>query len=260
MNRAEQQRHVESLGVRPGTSRRFHCPACGGRLTLSVSALAGELAWLCFRASCDVRGRKSVARTMADMIHGLDPEDDPDVAPEFTPPSWWTDVQSSDAALRWMDRFHVMPAYEAGWVTLRYDPREDRVVFLLHDDALRLVDAVGRALEAETPKWRRYAASGLPFVVNPACKVAVVVEDCASACAVAAAGFTGVALMGTRLLSSHIATIRASKVALVALDPDAAAKALQIQHALGLWMPARMIMLEDDPKYFDPAELRVRFA
>jgi DNA primase len=136
---------------------------------------------------------------------------------------------------------------------------EDRVVFQVRDYERNLiVDAAGRALDrGALPKWRRYGRGGAPFVARPGTDVAVIVEDCASASVVAAAGYTGVSLLGTSLLTSHLPAIRACKRALIALDPDATGKALALARRLQLWLPTRVVRLKDDPKYYPPAKLRM---
>jgi DNA primase len=57
------------------------------------------------------------------------------------------------------------------------------------------------------------------------------VEDCSSACSVSS-DITGIALMGTNLLDTHIDVIKKYKKVFVALDKDATDKAIKIVRKL----------------------------
>ena len=79
----------------------------------------------------------------------------------------------------------------------------------------------------------------------------VLVEDCISACVVSNYGIAGVALLGTSLLDEHkdILSTYFDKV-IVALDPDALPKTLQIAKELKGWVKdVKVLKLTDDLKY-----------
>ena len=79
----------------------------------------------------------------------------------------------------------------------------------------------------------------------------MLVEDCASACAVSEV-HTGVALMGTSLPDSYIPVLKKKfKKVIVALDRDATTKAFDISNQLRYYMDTEVKILEDDLKYFD---------
>ena len=118
-------------------------------------------------------------------------------------------------------------------------------------DGRKVVDAAGRTLTGEKPKWWRYGKSGNPFVCGTG-RVAVIVEDCASACCVSDV-FSGVALLGTNLLDTHIATLRKYERVFVALDKDATQKALDIVRKLQGIVPANLMILNQDLKDMDNA-------
>ena len=84
---------------------------------------------------------------------------------------------------------------------------------------------------------------------------AILVEDCASACAVSHL-YSGVALMGTSLPDSFIPVIRKKyKEVIVALDRDATTKAFDISNKLRYYIPTKVKMLQDDLKYFNEQEI-----
>lgn len=255
MTRIEQLHFVQGLSQPAGVARRYNCPMCYGHLTLSVNKPPGAIKWHCFRAQCSMGGTTDRKRTQAELVTALDAPDREDDPPLMPRPAAWTSPLSSLEAVEWMRASHVMGAYAAGHAELAFDPPHNRLVFQIKNRFGELVDAAGRAL-GSGPKWWRYNKSGLPFVVCPGREVAVLVEDCASACAVSQAGVTGIAMLGTVLLASHLPAVRQSQKAIVALDPDAANKALKIANRLATWLPAWPALLPDDPKYYAPDQLR----
>jgi hypothetical protein len=118
-------------------------------------------------------------------------------------------------------------------------------VYLIKDGN-RVVDAVGRSLTDEKPKWWRYGRSGYPFVCGSG-RVGIIVEDCASACAVSHS-YTGIALLGTSLLDTYIPILRKYKKLYVALDKDATKKALDIVIKLQDVTTTKMMILNQDLK------------
>jgi hypothetical protein len=118
---------------------------------------------------------------------------------------------------------------------LLYDVKESRVVFpIMHEG--KMVDGTGRSLsEHRLPKWKRYGKSGLPYTAGCG-KVAVVVEDCVSAAVV---GY-----------GNQFST------AVIALDPDALPKTLQMAKELrGYVNDVRVLRLTDDLKYRNPEDM-----
>jgi len=109
-----------------------------------------------------------------------------------------------------------------------------------------VVDATGRNLTDNKPKWLRYGNSKHPFVCGTSDNC-FVVEDCPSACSVSNL-VTGLALMGTSLLDSHIQVIRNYKKIFVALDKDATRKAVDIVRHLSNHVPTKLVVLKKDLK------------
>jgi hypothetical protein len=143
------------------------------------------------------------------------------------------------------DRYQLDPH----WLDLRYDIREDRVVFPIRHEG-KLVDATGRAGHPEVqPKWRRYGEARVPYIVGDT-SVAVVVEDCISAAVVDTIGGTGFALLGTALLDEHKDMLYKYATVVVALDPDAMSKTLLFTRELrASGINAKALNLQDDIKY-----------
>jgi hypothetical protein len=135
-----------------------------------------------------------------------------------------------------------------------YDVKEDRVVFpIVHGG--KTVDATGRAIGKRLPKWKRYGKSGLPYA-HGCGKVAVVVEDCVSAAVVGGESFVGVAILGTSLQESHKGYLSQFSTAVIALDPDALPKTLQMAKELrGHVNDVRVLRLTDDLKYRNPTDM-----
>ena len=119
-----------------------------------------------------------------------------------------------------------------------------------------MVDATGRSLSGQRlPKWKRYGNSGLPYVSGHG-KVAVVVEDCVSATIVGYGSFVGVALLGTSLSDTHKRYLTQFSTAVIALDPDALVKSIQMVKELrGYVDNVRLLKLEDDIKYRNQTDM-----
>jgi len=198
--------------------------------------------------SCDIKGGTRVRMTADDIRNQLSDAErfagaDFDV-PEYLVPYNY-DVSE------WASELYGLDAEELG---LLYDVREHRVVFPIKHDG-KIVDATGRALGKRLPKWRRYGKSGLPYA-HGCGKVAVVVEDCVSAAVVGYGSFVGVAILGTSLQESHKGYLAQFSTAVIALDPDALPKALQMAKELrGHVHDVRVLRLKDDLKYRNPTDM-----
>lgn len=210
----------------------------------------GDLVWNCYKVSCTVSGSTRVGMSIDDIkarFKKIDTVDDIDFElPEYV-------IQRSGGLYmnRWCDRWGL----NADKLGLMYDVKEDRVVFpVVHDG--KIVDATGRSLGKRIPKWKRYGNSGLPYV-HGCGKVAVVVEDCVSAAVVGDwSSYVGVALLGTSLQDSHRSYLSQFSTALIALDPDALTKSLQMAKELrGYVSDVRPVKLEDDIKYCNPTDM-----
>ena len=251
MRYGEQLTQVQRLQLPSGIRKRINCFACMGSNTLSVANVNGKLSWYCFRASCGVKGTHTGSLTANDIRRiMLKKEENVNT---FTLPSYFTSPYSSEVAITYLKNNNCLYALQNNLTVIRYDPKEDRTVFLVQHKG-DVVDAVGRAMKrGATPKWRRYGASGVPFVCGTS-RVAVVVEDAASACAVAPVA-TGVALMGTNLVDQYIGNLKSYDRCIVALDPDARKLGLNMMHTLSAFVPTTLAMITDDLKYFNPSQI-----
>tara|TARA_R100001129_G_scaffold112017_1_gene77032 strand:- start:165 stop:641 length:477 start_codon:yes stop_codon:yes gene_type:complete len=140
---------------------------------------------------------------------------------------------------------HAYDAYLAGRADIRYDFKRNRVAYIVKADN-KIVDAVGRSIDGRNPKWYRYGNAGEPFSCGDS-RMALVAEDCASACAVSNL-MTGVALLGTNLLDSHVDFLSNYQKIFVALDKDATDKALDMVKILCRKVPTKLMVLDRDLK------------
>ncbi len=242
--------NLNDYDVSDGETQRMDCPVCRGKNTFSITNNMGDLVCNCYKVSCTVSGSTRVGMSIDDIkarFKKIDTVDDIDFElPEYV-------IQRSGGLYmnRWCDRWGL----NADKLGLMYDVKEDRVVFpVVHDG--KIVDATGRSLGKRIPKWKRYGNSGLPYV-HGCGKVAVVVEDCVSAAVVGDwSSYVGVALLGTSLQDSHRSYLSQFSTALIALDPDALTKSLQMAKELrGYVSDVRPVKLEDDIKYCNPTDM-----
>lgn len=248
-----------AMKVQHGQSLRFDCPECGGNNTLSITNSMGELVWQCFKASCNIAGRKSLKKTPEQMMDYINVELRDTFVKSFTLPDHITSVQSSSEAGVYLRDMNCWAAYMSGLADIRYDPRQRRVVFCVYDpNTGKLVDAIGRALDAKhqgQPRWWRYGRSGIPFIAGTD-KMGVIVEDAASACAVAPHA-TGIAIMGTSLHDTAISCFKPYREIVIALDYDATTKALEMERYLSYFLDkVRVLPLLEDLKYEPPEKIR----
>lgn len=242
------QLHTITNLIPPNRTRtRVHCPFCGGRNTLSISRVNGTLLWNCHRASCDASGGEQGQRTFDDIRARLSPSTKPkDLT--FDVPTHFTNVLSEERAVAYLRRNNCMLAYSKRLADIRYDPKQDRVVFMCKDKG-RIIGATGRALVKGTqPKWYRYDSNQTMFAAGNS-DIGVLVEDAASACAVSPIA-TGIALMGTNLSQSNVGMLLNYREIIVALDPDAQRKGIELSRLIGYYTKVRTALIENDLKYF----------
>ncbi len=179
----------------------------------------------------------------------------------YTIPEWFLPIEASASALSLLNDYNSANAVADGRATVRFDPRLNRLVFLCKDDIGRVIGAAGRALDRTTkPKWFKYKGENAYYCVPgshrdcPSGRLAVVVEDPFSACAVSCVG-DGVALLGTTLRAGARKVLSSGyKEIIVALDKDASKKAVTIASELR-WVTdgtVRVVVLQRDLKYEPP--------
>jgi ribosomal protein L37AE/L43A len=242
---------VSELDIPNGHTKRMACPNCGKR-TFTVTNNMGSLVWNCYRMSCGVKGGTRVHMTVEDIRAGMgNAQDFADEVMTFDLPTYIIPPRDNIHMNRWCDTWGL----DIDELGLLYDVKESRVVFpIIHEG--KMIDGTGRSLsEHRLPKWKRYGKSGLPYTAGCG-KVAVVVEDCVSAAVVGYGNFVGVALLGTSLQESHKRYLAQFSTAVIALDPDALPKTLQMAKELrGYVNDVRVLRLTDDLKYRNPEDM-----
>ncbi len=241
--------YVESLDFPALTRYRSDCPVCGKKNTFSVTDDGMQRLWYCFHADCNVSGRTGITLTKEHAARTLRGSQALGPAPRtnntYEVPDTFVSLSRSLDAELYVKRVQAYDAYLSGRADIRYDFKRNRAVFLVKDGN-KVVDAAGRSIDGRSPKWYRYGDSKRPFT----CGVhtcAIVVEDCASACAVSNTA-TGVALLGTNLLSEHVDVLKQYDRVFVALDKDATDKAITMVRALHTHVPTKLMVLRTDLK------------
>ena len=230
-------RFVCDLDLSLDESKRLDCPVCNGRKTFTVTNSMGKRLWNCYKASCEVSGSAKVNLSVDDIKNLRSKQEQ--LKEEFILPEYVVPMKESN----FYDEFYGIHARD-----VLYDVKENRVVSLVKKDG-KIVDATGRANGNSLPKWKRYGKSSVPYSHGNG-DIGVIVEDCISAYVIGDDMYTGVALLGTSLSEGHKDFITKFNKVVVALDPDALPKTLQIAKELKGWVNSvKVLRLTDDLKY-----------
>ena len=257
-----QMKIINGMAVQPNTDVRIDCPFCFHPNTFTLKNIDGKIMWNCFRASCNAKGKISRDMSPEELKKFLNSKElslqnkmKSDNKIKWSVPDYFTSVYSSNRALNYIKNNNCLDAMQKGLAKIMYDPRRDRVVFLIKEQN-KVINAIGRAITSDNyPKWYVYGKKSNPFVCGNH-KDAVLVEDCASACAVSNV-ITGIALLGTSLPEEYIPYLKKYNKVLIAFDRDATIKALDLSVKLCYTINnVQVIMLEDDLKYFDSNQIR----
>ena len=246
------------LDLQIGEQHRGDCPVCFGRNTFTVTrTLAGTL-FNCYKAGCSLAGRKETSVKVSDFEESWLLEKKVPSGPLVFPPHI-VGKHGRTEVTEWINKYD----YPFDDVELYYDLREDRIVFPVRDQDGVIIDATGRyrgirdykhlSGTYNPIKWKRYGTSSHPYTSGNG-NIAVVVEDAISAAVMGATedNCTGVALLGTALLPTHVARLKCYTGVIVALDPDAANKTLKFTQELRGLLPQNKVLaarLRDDLKY-----------
>ncbi len=242
---------IDTLDLYVEQTYRGNCPICYGKNTFTVTRDHSNVIYNCYKNSCGISGKRRQLLHADEIIALHQRESAPESYSEqdlctYTVPAFMVPYTEVYAPIdpTFLDRYGIDPH------TVRYDVRQDRLVFLVYTKQGLLVDAVGRALTKRIqPKWIRYAASPVPYTNGDSSKYAVIVEDAISAYVVGEMFgdiCTGVALLGTQLTDFHKRYIQKHyDNAIVALDPDARDKTIKIARELN----CKALNLTDDLKY-----------
>lgn len=244
---------LQQLELAPGESHRTDCPFCGHKHTFSISNIDGKYLWYCYYANCHSSGaiNKSLSLdTLKAILHKKDYD-----KTCFDIPDYFIDAINNESCIKLLTRFNSIEAYSQDLVRVKYDPKQNRLAFIITDELKNPVDAVGRSFNDIKPKWLRYGNGRYPLVVG-AIDLAVLVEDAFSACAVSHVA-TGIALLGTGVPDEYISIISNYSRIIIALDKDATTKAIALQKDLNLYAPTSVLLLEKDLKYYNKDAIKV---
>jgi hypothetical protein len=233
---------IQELNLAVGMTHRGDCPVCKRHNTFTVSNENGNVLYNCYANSCNIKGSVMVGLSVDDIKRLINNRDREVVMKPFEFPEFivYNDEETASYAKQY--------GLDHKRLDLRFDVRERRVVYPIRFNGV-IVDAIGRSLTGEQPKWRRYGEARVAYTVGDS-SVALVVEDAVSAAVADTIGFTGFALLGTSLLLEHQHALGQYDTVVVALDPDAAKKTLEITRELkSNGINALAFMLEDDLKY-----------
>lgn len=248
---------VKSYGLISGESVRVDCPFCGSQNTFTITKKVGTLLWYCFSASCQTKGRASDEYSKDDFLRKMESS----VGVTFQIPDHWVGVQGHTLCMKYLEDNHCLEAVLDNRAEVMYDPRQNRCVFLIRKEGV-VCDAVGRVLDSfGYPKWLRYGSTSSGYCAKHTRQAfrgssisSIVVEDCASACAVSCIA-DGYGLLGTNLTPDHILDLRLYDHVYIALDPDAISKAIQMQKTLSSFVRCSVWFIEDDLKYYNKEQL-----
>ena len=252
---------INGMAVQPNTDVRMDCPFCFHKNTFTLKNISGKIMWNCFYAMCEAKGKIEKDMSPEDLKKFLDVELSLQNKMKSTNkikwsvPEYFTSVYSNQRALNYVKNNNCMNAMEKGLAKIMYDPKKDRVVFLIKEQN-EVISAIGRAITSENyPKWFVYGTKSNPFVCGKH-NQAILVEDCASACAVSNI-ITGIALLGTSLPEEYIPHLKKYDKVFIAFDRDATVKALDLSSKLCYNVNnLQVIMLDEDLKYFDSNQIK----
>ena len=246
---------IKELDIQSGQSYRGDCVFCLHRNTLSVRNDNGRISWNCFHASCDAKGSLQSMFTTQDLQNFMDNKNQRVYLQKssYEIPKEFVTVFGNNRARDYISKFEL----ENTEARMMFDVKQNRLVFLVEDNG-QVVGAIGRGLADNVkPKWYKYNTPPVPFVVGTNKYIGVVVEDCISACKVALAGYTGVALMGTNLPDDFVKPIvDIVDNVFVCLDKDATNKSISIRNKLSNHVPSYIEMLDKDLKWYNVEQLK----
>jgi len=231
---------------------RTDCPFCMNRKTFEVTNQDGVLLWNCFHASCDAKGGSGDKYSKEDIENFISQEKQLHNH-KFIMPKTFVNFAVHPKARAYLNTYGI----ENTSARVMYDVKQERVVFLIENNG-EVVSATGRAYGHFQPKWFKYSKSDVPFTTGNNREIAIITEDCVSACCVEVkCGFTGIALMGTSLQESFIEHVSnsASNV-VICLDRDATDKCFNIKKKLESKVNCFIWMLDEDLKYFEDSKMK----
>lgn len=229
-----------------GHTERYDCPVCGGHNTFTVTNNEGTIIFNCYRAGCNSRGAWHKGRTKEEL-KALAYKESSEVKP-FKLPEYIQYGLVNSKMIEYLRKHHCLDF--AHRLPIAYDPRQDRILFLIKDGD-SILGAVGRDLSGKSrlKSLNYHDTISKPFIIGDTDTI-VIVEDCTSACSLLRnPKYTGLALLGTNLKSTYIPWIKKYDKVIVALDKDARNKSLVIKKHLSFYCnDVSVWLLEKDIK------------
>ena len=248
MTYAEQLQIIRDIPLREGDTKVITCPFCGGQKKLAISKIDGKLMWNCYRASCEGKGIHSGKRDIQSAKNYLTGQIRKREVYVRPLPSITTSVENHKPALDYLASVNSLEAYRNGYIKVRYDPSEDRVLFYSGEGV------VAKSLRSYGPKWMTLGSIPAGVHIGTG-TTAVLVEDVPSACSVSRVnGLVGVAMLGTNITKALNKATEKYLNKYLCLDKDASAKAIVIKRQLGANLKVRFI--SKDLKVLTTSQIR----
>ncbi len=249
--------NIQDIDIAEGQTKRMDCPSCKAKNTFTVSKMQGAVVYNCYKLGCDARGMSMVGMTAEEIKATLIARQRAaELKLEEDVPTMELPLNLSyDISNKAMQKF--ITKWDIHGVPMLYDIAACRAVFPIYSKKGRLIDAVGRTLRGDVPKWLRYSGKADYYQIGIG-SVAVVVEDAISAAVVGkhVSGAKGFAILGTSMNGKHLDALRKCDKVVVALDPDAWSKTLQfVQMLKGHSIKATAFKLSDDIKYMESSDM-----
>ena len=253
-----------------GETQQGSCPTCGKRKFYVTRKPAGY-AFICFRASCPTQGFAGSTAVNTKTFNAHKPE------------SWMREYRGelflpNSADLTYFrNRFGIHVQHTANRVRTTTD---QRYAFILEGP-----DREFRGHVVRRPNWNDFPrpprkdlmkerdedypktlcyfvegckARGAWYIGQDTSKISIV-EDCVSAMRVQSTGMTAYCLLGTDFRLEHLSDLQKGPIPdeyILALDPDAYTKSLQISERWGPTFPATCVTVSllSDPKDYQRDE------
>jgi len=223
-NKQEQLQILQSIKLSDGESKTIDCPFCHGKKKFSISHKDGVLLWNCYKAQCNAKGAWKKGYSLSGLKNKISNTLVVAKNKNRGMPKILSNPQYHPHLIKYLEDNNCLPALNQGLVSIKYDPVDNRCLFMMNHDE----GAVGRSLGGRNPKWLSYGdVSGILQVGNS--QTAVVVEDAPSACSVASTGmYTGVAILGTSITQQQKRALTKFNRLIICLDNDAKNKAMML--------------------------------
>ena len=244
---------VNDLGLKEGERYRGDCPECRGKNTFTATNMLGDIKYNCFKLGCTVGGIYGTDMTAAEIRRRLE---DQQTQRAYTnikkeketmeiPPYVVSPKANHTKYQRFIRRWGIAIG------DTMYDVKDERVVFPIKYKG-RIIDAIGRAVGINHPKWYRYTGEADYYTVGNG-NTLLIVEDVLSAIIATQElpYITAMAILGTSLSPKHMEKIQEYNKVIIALDPDAIGKTVEYRREIELWTGNKTTAMNllDDIKY-----------